>query len=205
MHYKLTEEIILLSNSKYWDSAKLEWFFRLTYISEEQQRCLCGHFPIREICVIKNSKNGNEAEVGNCCVNKFLDIDDANKILTSVKRVKEDNSKTMSKEALEYLFKNNAINDFEYKFYLSLGKKRNLSSKQLVIKERINDKLSSFTSYELNSSFNKINKVLQWAESNPSFDISFVKSLKESCTRKGKLTEKQNAALNSIINKWKIE
>lgn len=56
MHYKLTEEIINLSESDQWDFAKLEWNFEFAYYAGEPQSCLCGHYPIRNICVIKNRK-----------------------------------------------------------------------------------------------------------------------------------------------------
>ena len=36
--------------------------------------CLCSHFPIKEICVIRNRVNGVRAEVGNVCVKKFLGL-----------------------------------------------------------------------------------------------------------------------------------
>lgn len=205
MHYKLAQEIILLSNAQNWDSAKKEWDFTHAYMSDFSQTCLCGHYPIKEICVIANSENGNQTEVGNCCVNKFLGIESGNKIFTSIKRVKEDVSKSMSAEVLEYLFEKKAIDNFEYEFYSDVIRKRNFSEKQLNIKERINKKLIAFTSYELNSHFSKINRVLKWAESRPNFDKTFVISLKDSCTKRGKLSEKQLTALENILSRWKIE
>lgn len=204
MHYKLTEEIIALSNSDHWESAKREWDFVYAFMSEEFQTCLCGHYPIKEICVLKNSINNNETEVGNCCVNKFLGIENANKIFSSVKRIKEDISRSMSPEVLDYLFEKGAITQFEYDFYTDVIRKRNFSAKQLEIKKRINHKLIAFTSYEANSNFNKINKVLRWSEKHPSFDTSFILSLKQSCTRNGRLTEKQAKGLDKIIETWKI-
>ena len=205
MHYKLTEEIIKLSNSDIWSSAKLEWNFEYAYYSEELQRCLCGHYPIKNVCVIKNSDNKNETEVGNCCVNKFLGIEDGNKIFTSIKKLKIDKSKSMSPEVLEYLRKKNVLTEFDYKFYSDTIRKRKLSDKQLAIRERINQKLIDFTSYESNSNFTRINLVLKWAEDKSWFDKTFVNSLKSSCEKKGKLTEKQTFALESIIKKLKIE
>jgi hypothetical protein len=204
MHYKLGEEIVALSKSKFWESAKKEWSFLYAYMSEEFLTCLCGHYPIREVCVLKNSINGNETEVGNCCVNKFLNIESANKIFTSVKRIKADTSKSMSPEVLDYLHSKSAITEYEYKFYSSIIRKRSLSAKQQGVKTKINSRLISFTSYEANSNFNKISKVLRWANNHTNFDQSFVLSLKESCTRNGKLTANQERALNTIIIKWKI-
>ncbi len=75
MEYQLIEEIISRSHSNDWNSAKNEWSFEYVYQSEEKETCLCGHHPIINICVLKNSINNNETEVGNCCVNKFLGID----------------------------------------------------------------------------------------------------------------------------------
>ncbi|MDD3878151.1 MAG: hypothetical protein PHT69_16145 [Bacteroidales bacterium] len=204
MHFKLTEEIIKLSNSQFWDKAKLEWCFEYAYYSEENETCLCGHSPIRNICVIKNTENENITEVGNCCINKFLGIKDANKIFTSIKKLKENISNSMSKEALVYLKSNNQLNSFEYSFYHSIIRKKILSDKQQDIKLKINRKFIDFTSYESNSIFRKINIVLKWAENNPWFNTDFVISLKTSCERTGKLTEKQKTALENIMSKMKI-
>lgn len=109
MHYKLTDEIIKLSVSSYWNDAKLEWNFEYAYQSEEPQTCLCGHYPIRNICVIRNQDNSNETEVGNCCINKFLGIEEGNKIFTSISRLKEDITKSMSAEVLDYLNENGSV------------------------------------------------------------------------------------------------
>lgn len=205
MHFKLTEEILKLSDSRYWDSAKIEWNFENAYYSEELQTCLCGHFPIRNICVIKNTKNKNIIEVGNCCINKFLGIDDGNKIFISIKRLKEDLTKSMSVEVLDYLKRKKILNDFEYKFYNNIIRKRKLSDKQLKIKKSINQKLLDFTSYESNSEFNRISLVLEWSKNKPEFDTTFINSLKSSCEKNGKLTANQKIALENIINKWKID
>lgn len=205
MHYKLIEEIISLSDSTTWDFAKLEWAFEFAYYAEDLQTCLCGHYPIKNICVIRNKRNSNQTEVGNCCINKFLGIEDGNKIFTSIKKLKDDISKSMSAEVVDYIYSKKGISDFEYKFYKDIHRKRNLSLKQLEIKNRINNKFLAFTSYETNSHFNRINLVLKWAENNTWFDTDFVQSLKKSCERKGKLSENQKTALENIIKKLKIQ
>ncbi len=205
MHFNLTNEIIKLSVSDYWDTAKDEWNFEYAYQSEEPQTCLCGHTPIKNICVIKNTENDNETEVGNCCINKFLGIEKGNKIFDSIKRLKDDLSKSMSAEVLEYLNEKKVISEFEYDFYTDTIRKRVLSQKQLDIRERINQKLLDFTSYEANSVFSRINMVLKWADNNKWFDTTFIQSLKQSCERKGKLTDNQSQALENIIKKLKID
>ncbi|PWN58437.1 hypothetical protein [Chryseobacterium viscerum] len=205
MHYKLTEEIISLSDSNDWDFAKLEWSFEFAYYAEELQKCLCGHYPIKNICVIKNRKNSSVTEVGNCCINKFLGIDDGNKIFSSIKKLKDDIKASMNAEVIEYIYGKKGISDFDYKFYKSIYRRRIMSAKQWDIKKRINQQFLNFTSYETNSHFNKINLVLKWAQNNTSFDPDFVQSLKASCQRKGRLTEKQLESLNKIISAFKIK
>jgi hypothetical protein len=183
----------------------LEWNIEYAYQSEELQTCLCGHYPIKNICVIRNTENDKETEVGNCCINKFLGIDKGNKIFDSIKRLKEDLSKSLSAEVLEYLNDKKVISEFEYEFYTDTLRKRVLSQKQLAVRERINQKFLDFTSYEANSVFSKINGVLAWAENNKWFDTTFIQSLKKSCEQRGKLTSNQSQALDNIIKKLKIK
>lgn len=205
MHYQLASEIIKLSVSDYWDTAKLEWTFEYAYQSEGPETCLCGHYPIKNICVIKNLKNNRQTEVGNCCINKFLGIDKGNKIFDSIKKLKDDISKSMSAEVLEYLNEKKILTPYEYDFYTDTLRKRILSEKQLNIREKINKKLLAFTNYESNSLFSRINMVLKWAENNKWFDTKFVESLKQNCERNGKLTDKQSLALENIIKKLNIQ
>ena len=72
--FKLIEEIIALSEASNWDEAKREWALLHVYREDDPLTCLCGHFPINEICVIGNMKNGREAIVGNVCVKKFMGL-----------------------------------------------------------------------------------------------------------------------------------
>src|SRR5258708_1649944 len=62
---QLQAEILKLSNAKDWPSARREWKLSTVYNADQNQTCLCGHHPIREICVIRNEVNGNQTEVGN--------------------------------------------------------------------------------------------------------------------------------------------
>jgi len=74
-HYKLFDEVLKLSVSQEWKTAVLEWSWERTYyVDYASENCLCGH-DIAECCVIKNKLNGNEAVVGNCCINKFMETD----------------------------------------------------------------------------------------------------------------------------------
>jgi hypothetical protein len=205
MHYTLVEEIIIRSVSKDWHTAKTEWYFESAYKSMVSQTCLCTHHPIFNICIIRNKLNNELAEVGNCCINKFLGIDEANKIFDSVNRLKKDITKSMSPETAEYLINKKVINEFEFNFYKDIHRKRKLSYRQLEIKKMINRKFIRFVIKEENSNLTKINLVLDWAKDvERPFDLTFINSLKTYCERTGNLTEKQKNALENIIQKWQI-
>ncbi len=137
--YKLTSEILKLSKEKNWDAAKLEWRLTEIYESEEEETCLCGHHPIKELCIIQNNITKNDAIVGNCCVNKFIGIP-SEKIFQSLKSIRKDIEKSLNAESIQYAFNHNVINGWERKFYLDIMRKRQLTDKQLEKKININNK-----------------------------------------------------------------
>ena len=140
--YKLSQGIITLSQASNWDQAKLEWSLDSIYEAEEPDTCLCGHFPIIEICILKNRLNANTAEVGNYCVKKFIGLP-SDKIFQAVKRVRSNDTKSLNAETIDHAFRNHWINEWERNFYMDVLRKRNLSSKQLSKKKQINGKVLS--------------------------------------------------------------
>lgn len=86
---KLTAEIVARSVSDNWDAARLEWSLVGGTEADAPERCPCGHYPIIELCEIRNQKNRVEATVGNCCVKKFLGIR-SDKIFIAYKKVRKD-------------------------------------------------------------------------------------------------------------------
>lgn len=138
--YKLTKEIIDLSVADIWDIAKLEWSLANIYEAEEPERCLCGHFPIIEICILKNKHNANSATVGNCCVKKFIGLP-SDKIFQAVKRIRKDNKKSLNAEAIDHAFRKGWINEWEYNFSIDTMRKRKLSYKQLQTRIKVNEKM----------------------------------------------------------------
>jgi len=122
--YQLTQGIIKLSEAKLWDAAKLEWRLDEVYEAEDPDTCLCGHFPIIEICVLSNRINGNSTIVGNCCVKKFIGLP-SDKIFQAVKRVSKDNEKSLNAEAIQYAFEKSWINDWEKDFYIDIMRSAN--------------------------------------------------------------------------------
>ncbi|MFB6305946.1 MAG: hypothetical protein ABEH43_02980, partial [Flavobacteriales bacterium] len=59
--YQLPREIVKRSEADEWFYAKLEWEWTEIYLSIGT--CLCGKHPIKEICIIRNTKNGTTTEV----------------------------------------------------------------------------------------------------------------------------------------------
>lgn len=140
--YKLVEEIVTRSISSNWDAAKLEWKLHEIYESEDRERCLCGHYPIKEICVIENQRNAKQVNVGNCCVKKFMGLP-SDKIFQAIKRVRVDAERSINAETIEYARKRGWINGWEQDFYLSIMRKRKLTPKMRSKKIQINKKLVS--------------------------------------------------------------
>ncbi len=132
----LKEEILKLSRAKIWDAAKLEWRLEQVFDSGEHETCLCGHFPIREICVLRNQLNGNGAEVGNVCVKKFLGIR-SDKVFACLKRISKNLSAGLNAETIELFFGQRLISAWEREFSLDTMRKRSLSGNQLAKRKQI--------------------------------------------------------------------
>ena len=141
--FDLPEKITELSQSKTWDSAKREWILENIFQETSPETCLCGHFPILELCVIRNKLNNCKTIIGNCCVKKVFSEFSSDKILQSIKRIKKDINKPLNAEAIEYAYERKWINDFEYNFSMNTTRKRVLSSKQESIRYKINKKILS--------------------------------------------------------------
>ena len=137
--FRLTTEIVARSASKVWDAAKLEWVLHEVYEADTPESCLCGHYPIIELCVLRNRLNNDCATVGNCCVKKFIGLP-SDLIFLATKRIRSDSSRSLNAEALLHALEKGWINEWEYNFYLRIMRKRNLSAKQSAKKVQINQK-----------------------------------------------------------------
>jgi len=138
--YKLAREIVALSVADRWDHARSEWQIEAIYIQPTPETCLCGHFPINEICVLRNTKNRNTAVVGNICVNKFMQLR-SDKVFDAVKRVAADETRALNVEAIAHAFARGWINEWERKFYIGTWKLRRLSANRKAKRIEINRKV----------------------------------------------------------------
>ncbi len=124
--YQLIERILALSVSKLWKEAKEEWIHIDTYFAEtlsERKACTCGHYPIKEICIIKNIKNENEAIVGNCCILRFTEQVDK-------KVFKALSERRINQALISLAYKDNKINYREKNFLLDVWRKKRMTLKQ---------------------------------------------------------------------------
>ena len=55
------------------------------------ETCLCGHFPINNICLLTNRRNAVTVEVGDECVKRFKGIN-LDLVFDGLRRIKEDDS-----------------------------------------------------------------------------------------------------------------
>lgn len=135
--YKLASAIIPLSDAARWDEAKLEWELAEIYRRKEPDTCLCGHYPINELCILRNKKNNNNAIVGNVCVNKFLGLN-SKKLFDAIKRIQKDIERALNAEVIDHAHKCGWFNAWDRNFYLNTWRKRNLTGKQLGIRTKLN-------------------------------------------------------------------
>ncbi|MYB05041.1 MAG: hypothetical protein F4Y24_01685 [Gemmatimonadetes bacterium] len=138
--FALGRRIVELSEAADWDRARLEWRIEDIYIQRKPETCLCGHFPINELCVLRNRKNHNRAIVGNVCVKKFMKLS-SDRMFAAIKRVTADETKAFNVHVIEHAFAKRWINDWERDFYLDTWRKRKLSARQMTKRREINRKV----------------------------------------------------------------
>lgn len=92
---------------------------------EEARTCECGHYPICEVCVVKNEVNGTILEIGNCCINQVSDEFESLKRIFPALRDGRINS-----AVIDYAHKQKIINDWEKKFLHNNWRKRSKTPKQ---------------------------------------------------------------------------
>jgi hypothetical protein len=137
---QLKAEILKLSRAQDWETARKEWVLIDIIEADEPEVCLCGHYPIIEICGIKNRVTGQHAEVGNVCVKRFLGFR-SDLIFTAIKRIRKDIEKSLNADAISFFFDRGVLNAWEYDFLQDTMRKRDLSRKQLDKRIAVNRKV----------------------------------------------------------------
>jgi hypothetical protein len=132
-----------LSKSKRWSVAKLEWDCVDVYRLEpdrESETCLCEHYPIREICVLRNRETLREVEVGNVCVNKFIGLP-SEPIFVGLRRIAANVNKGPNPALTEHAWEKGWLTEWEYDFCDSTWRKWKLTDKQARCRRKINRKI----------------------------------------------------------------
>ena len=136
----LKREILKRSEAHEWETARKEWALITIYEVGEPDTCLCGHYPIIEICGLKNRLNGAEADVGNVCVKRFLGFR-SDLIFQAIKRIQKDITKSLNADATAFFRERGLLNDWDYGFLQNTLRKRKLSGPQETQRVRINRKV----------------------------------------------------------------
>jgi hypothetical protein len=137
---RLRSEILKRSAATAWEIAKTEWCLTEISQADEPETCLCGHFPIIELCTITNPTTDETVVVGNVCVKRFLGLR-SDLIFSSIKRIEMHIDKSLGEQATLFFYENNMINILEYKFQKSTMRKRKLTERQIEIRRKINTKV----------------------------------------------------------------
>lgn len=140
----LITAVLAASDANHWDEAREEWTLKSIYKSETPEQCVCTHFPIIEICTIRNLRNGNLLDVGNCCVKNFMGLP-SDTLFNNLRRIIADASRAAQGPLIELAYSNGWITEWERGFSLNTASKRNLSAKQFAARSRINVKIINGT------------------------------------------------------------
>lgn len=119
--WHLVQGILRQSEAVTWPEARLEWSHAYSWDSEEPMTCLCGKYPIKEICVLYNRVNAHSVEVGNVCVKKFWGPSEA--ICESFRQIRTGRGQSLIREAIEYCYERGWISaqlrDYYFRTYSS--------------------------------------------------------------------------------------
>lgn len=138
--WKLPQNLEELSNGDSYPRVLREW--ELDYIEhlapgEDSETCLCTHFPIREVCHIRNLQNANTAIVGNCCVKKFekeeeglVNFEGTHKVFDCLKRLQKDENANANEELLNYAYSKGVLTKPEYDKYLEIWRNRTFTDEE---------------------------------------------------------------------------
>jgi len=133
---RLKEHIMPLSEATHFELARLEWKFVSIYL-QPGGTCPCGHHPITDHCMIRNTKTDYTTTVGNVCVNRFMGIDTSNLTL-GLKRIIKDPYGNANRAVIQYAGQQGFIYPREVDFLLQTIRIRKPSAKQREWKRKIN-------------------------------------------------------------------
>lgn len=129
---QFNKNLLFHSESKDLNTALKEW--KLLYVTEKENNCICGHQIIKN-CIFENKYNYSKITIGSTCVKKFFGLDYSDQF---------DIKNLMSKYSvrlLNYCLEEKIINQFEYNFLDNLPKFKKYSDKQRILFFKIHEKI----------------------------------------------------------------
>lgn len=100
------------------------------------EHCLCTH-KIKDIFYMRNTKNNNGIQVGNCCIKLFRP--DLATVTSGLARTKDPN--IINKARIEFSFEIGVLNEWEHNFMIDNYRKKKLKPKPSAIYDRLRDKI----------------------------------------------------------------
>lgn len=137
---QLRDGILNLSRALDWEVARKEWALVHVFEVDEPETCVCGHFPIIEICTIFNRITKKHAEVGNRCVRRFLGFR-SDLIFDAIKRIRHDGTKSLNADAIAFFADRGVFNSWEYRFLQDTMRERSLTPRQRSARQELNKKV----------------------------------------------------------------
>lgn len=135
---KLKESIIENSVNKNRELAKSEWEVVDIYLKPWYTTCLCGKYPISEVCELQNKNNGKKVIVGNDCVKHFFNIDHGY-IYRGIKKIRENIDGVVGKKIIEYALERWRIDATQKAFYVLKKTQKNPWEYLLGIRQEVNN------------------------------------------------------------------
>lgn len=197
---RLRDEIIKLSVSNDWESAKGEWKFKIFRIVQGYKACLCSPRGIRNIILIVNELNDNKLEICNSCAERYFGFQEGTKLAYCVRRIKADIEYNMAEFPLKYLEDNKITSTHDTICYNKARGFRNVQMLLFYISE-INKRMLLFTDYNNKDVFDKLDRILVWMVQRHSEDINNLINKRDTFLNTGEIDVEE---LNSLINENNI-
>lgn len=134
---KLKESIIENSINKDREKAKWEWEVINSYLMPWYTTCLCGKYPISEVCELQNKNNSKKVMVGNDCVKYFFDADHSY-IYSAIKKIEENINNVVNDKIIIYALEKWRIDATQKSFYILMRRRKDPWEYQLKVRQDVN-------------------------------------------------------------------
>ena len=146
---QLTKIVLKNSEAKTIDKAFSEWSVDpyVDYDESSESECVCGKKHIAYLYRIRNTLNGNVLfPIGSKCIQRFgsSSMDFAVQSLQKIYDFTHGDRTGLSDDALYYLLQHEVIDNWEHAFLTGIGRKRNLSARQIMKISEVKSKVKKW-------------------------------------------------------------